>query len=51
MKPSKPKALSERSVQRQGRSGPGDGHRISGRINALKAEAQERYRGETNPVG
>jgi hypothetical protein len=51
IKPPKSCAWSECHAKRQGRSGSGDGSRIFGRMKALKAEAQECCRGETDPAG
>jgi hypothetical protein len=48
--PSEPPAPTERGAKRQGRKGPGDGRPISGRLEALKAKAQERCRDETDPA-
>jgi len=51
MKPPKPRRGAEPSAKRHGRRGPGDRCPIFGRIKPLKAEAQERCRGETDPAG
>jgi hypothetical protein len=49
--PSKLTASSERDVQQHGRNGVRKRAPISGRSNALKAEAHERSRDETSPGG
>jgi hypothetical protein len=49
--PSKPCAATERAAKRHGRNGLRDEDVLLGRMKALKTEAQERCRGETNPAG